>query len=362
MRARSQVQSMVLMSAFQNWHYYCFIGSMNYLLPLLVLLFISTSCSEEARLQNALDGIGEAEAFMSDAVGIAGTKPDVYKDYETVVELANPDQLYQMINDERPVVRIYGFQGMVETNHSETFAAFKQLLPDTTNLSTMSGCIMSSDRVNALATTLLTNDFLKREHYQLQGRERIVFDSLLLFSGHLPMHAWTSALKSIAPVPQHYGAIKKLAHDSAAITARIGLANFQREEDLDFLRSGFSLNEYHVSQAIETIAHFPHPSFSPFLADAQERILKSETYSYNTIELYLTIFQYTSEEIRPFLKVLDNYPDGATKKEHQQSAWVASQLSNDPTKQHLAKAVPLEEYQAANLAWLRSLAKYSSPN
>lgn len=68
-----------------------------------------------------------------------------------------PDQLYGLIDDERAAVRIYGFKGMVETNHPETLTAFKTLCSDTTALTTMFGCIMSTGRINELATDLMAN-------------------------------------------------------------------------------------------------------------------------------------------------------------------------------------------------------------
>ncbi|MFT5998860.1 MAG: hypothetical protein ACI81P_001315 [Neolewinella sp.] len=283
---------------------------MKHLFTLLVMLVMFTSCNQEERLQNAIDGIGEADAFMSDAVGFAGMKPDAYKHYETVRKLASPDQLQQLINDDRPTVRIYGFQGMVETNHSETFTAFRTLVADSTSLSTMRGCLMGSERLNFLAANLLGNDGLKREHYQFKGRERTVFDSLLLFSGYFPMRAWTSSLKTVAPVDQHYEPIKKLAHDSASITARTGLANFQREIDLDFFRSGFSMNKEHrYNNTMDIISRFPHTSFLPFLKKLQRKLLDAGVLSYDFDILYLAIFQYPTEDIKPFLEVLDRHSD-----------------------------------------------------
>ncbi|WP_157472147.1 hypothetical protein [Neolewinella persica] len=334
---------------------------MKHLFTFLTLLVVFTSCSKEARLQNAIDYIGQADAFMGNAVGIAGTKPDVYKSYEQVLKLASPDQLFELINDDRAAVRIYGFQGMVETNHPETFLAFKVLLPDTTTLATMGGCIMSSEHVNLLATNLLISEYSKREFYQLKGRDRIVFDSLILFSGHLPLGRWTQPLESVVPIDQHYKAIKKLAHDSTSITARRGLANFEREADLDFLRSTFSMNEsYDIDHAMEIISRFPHPSFLPFLEDVQVKILEPENSLYDVTNFYLAVFHYPAEDIKPFLEVLNGYPEGVIKKEHQQSAWIAAQLNGDPTKQHLVKAITLDEHKVHQLAWLRSLAKYAN--
>lgn len=336
---------------------------MKHLLTLLLLALIFTSCNSEQRLQNAIDGIGEADAFMSDAVGIAGTKPDVYKNYETILKLASPDQLNKLINDKRPAVRIYGFQGMVETNHPETFSAFKDLVADSTSLTTMSGCFMTSERINTLASDLLGNDGLKKEHYRLKGQERIVFDSLLLFSGYSPLFAWTSSLTTVAPVDQHYETIKRLAHDSASITARIGLANFQREEDVDFLRSGFSMNDsYKYEMTMDIISRFPHPTFLPYLKETQLRLLKAKILTHNSIYLYSAVFHYSTEDVKFFLDTLNNYQHEGKRQEHQQGVWAAALLNNDTSKFHLAKEVHLDEKIASELAWLQGLAKYAHPD
>ncbi|MFK8163732.1 MAG: hypothetical protein AB8H12_14900 [Lewinella sp.] len=334
---------------------------MKHLLPLLLLIMLFTSCSKETQLQNAIDYIGQADAFMGPAVGIIGTKPDVYKSYEQVLKLANHDQLFELINDDRAAVRIYGFQGMVETNHPETFLAFKELVTDSSSITTMRGCIMSSGRINVLATNLLTSNGLRQEHYQLKGQERIVFDSLILFSEHSSLALWTMALETVAPVDEHYQIVKQIAYDSTSISAQIGLANFQREEDIDFFRRGFSMNaEYRYRQTMDIISRFPHPSYLPFLKEFHSKLLKTSTLAYDLDQLYIAIFQYPIESIEPFIMAINAHVDEGSKREHQQSAWIAAQLNGHISRQELVKAVALEEYQSKNLERLKGLAKYSN--
>lgn len=336
---------------------------MKHLLTFLLLVLIFTSCNSEQRLQNAIENIGNEGAFMSSGVGIAGIKPSVYINYERVLALASPDQLRQLINDERPAVRIYGFQGMVETNHPETFQAFRQLLPDTTSLMTMGGCIISSGRINSLAANLLTSEYSKSDFYQLKGHNRIVFDSLLLFSGQLPLERWTNSLETVAPVDQHYEAIKKLALDSNSMSAQLGLANFQREEDIGFFLSNFNISQPHLySQTMEVIFRFPHPSFLKFLKSAQLELSQPTDDYYDFTDLYLALFQYPPETVKFFVEELDTFSNGPFKEEHQQSAWIAAQLTGNSSKQELVKAVVPEEYQVRNLEWLKGLAKYAQSN
>lgn len=349
------------MAGLGSWHYSCFAICIKHLFILLFVLLALTGCSPEQRLESAIDDIGRAASFMGSAVGITGSKPSVYKDYETVLELASPDQLREMVSDNRASVRIYGFQGMVETNHPETFTAFQELLPDTTILSTMGGCIVSSERINSLAARLLTDEYSRKDFFQLKGRERIAFDSFLLFSGHLPLERWTAGLENVAPVSQHYEAIKKLALDSSSVTAKMGLANFQREDDLDFLQQQFSLNDpYDYAQTMEIISRFPHPSYLPYLKDAQQKLLESVDDYYDFMDLYITVFQYPPDTVQLFLEVLENHPDENYREAHLQGAWMAAQLNSNPAKRKLAKSIVIDDYLVHNLAYLQGVVKYAN--
>jgi hypothetical protein len=330
---------------------------------LLLLILVFSSCQPKERLQVAIDYIGQANVFMSETIGLDGLKHDVYKNYETVLALASPDQLHELISDDRAAVRIYGFQGMIESNHPETFTAFKNLVTDSTYLMTVRGDFMNAACINTLAANLLANDGLKREHYQFKGRERIVFDSLLLFSGYLPKIGSTLFHETVAPVDEHYETVRELAYGNHSKNARTGLANFKREADLDFLRSDFSINdESRYRSTMDIIARFPHPDFLPYLKETQLRLLNAKILNYNSIYLYLAILQYSPEDLKPFLEVVDGYQNEEKRQEHQRGAWAAAQLNSDPNKKQLVMAVPLEEEMTSTLAWLQGLAKYSHPD
>lgn len=333
---------------------------MKHLFTIIILCLILAGCSKEARLQRAIDGIGKSNYYMSAAVGITGSKPDEYKHYETIVDLATPQQLQKLILDDHPSVRIYGFQAMVETNHPKTFEAFKLICKDTTALGTMVGCFMSGDQLNSLAVNILENPYKKKHQFKLKGNEKIAFDSLLLFLDELPPQPWSHALSEIFPVEKHYCIVKEFAEEVPGYSATLSLANFQKEEDINLLREGFSFNDpSKYRQTMDIIFRFPHSSFLTYLKSVQEYLLGKHAENYEFTEFYLAVFRYSPSEIQPFLMALKENSDSKTVSRHLQNAWIAAQLNNNPAKRKLARKVSLDDDGLRSLEWFQDMEKYT---
>ena len=219
---------------------------------------------------------------------------------------------------------------------------------------------MSSEQINALAAHILASNYVKTDQYLLVGRDRISFDSIILCSDDFPLRSWSSTISTVAPSGQHYDLIKELAVDSSYMTAWSGLANFNREEDLPLLRENFSFNDRISSTTLDIIFRYPHPSFIAELKLAQNLLLRRKEGYHNFTELYLSVFQYTPEEIIPFLKAIDDYEDQRQANEHREGVWIAAQLHDSTRKRNLAEDIPKELQDKDKLAWWKGLARYAS--
>jgi hypothetical protein len=118
-------------------------------------------------------------------------------------------------------------------------------------------------------------------------------------------------------------------------------------------------DSYKYEMTMDIISRFPHPAVLPYLKETQLRLLKAKILNHNAINFYSAVFKYPTEEIEPFLDILNKHQHEEKKQEHQQGAWAAALLNNDATIFHLVKEAHLEEDMARKLEWLKGLAKYA---
>ncbi|MFN8291930.1 MAG: hypothetical protein U0U70_16850 [Chitinophagaceae bacterium] len=102
----------------------------------------------DPQVKEAIDKLAAANCVDGPAVGIAGTKTDVCKSYEWLVQHAPDTVFINLINHPNPQTRTYAFKALCERKNRETEGIFKSFRSDTTSVCEAEGCIISSAPLN----------------------------------------------------------------------------------------------------------------------------------------------------------------------------------------------------------------------
>jgi len=95
----------------------------------------------------ALDRIDGHDMVSTSSVGLSGEKPDEYKAFERLLELATDEELYTLCSHSSPEVRAYAFWGLAKRNRKDLFELIRQHTSDTAKIYFMSGCQVSETSV-----------------------------------------------------------------------------------------------------------------------------------------------------------------------------------------------------------------------
>lgn len=89
-------------------------------------------------------------------VGYAGQPSEQFEVFERLYTEATESELLELTKHSEPIVRAYSFWGLAKINSNELETTLRQHLNDTTQVLTMSGCIVGIERVNTFMLDVVT--------------------------------------------------------------------------------------------------------------------------------------------------------------------------------------------------------------
>ncbi|RVU01518.1 hypothetical protein EOD41_06010 [Mucilaginibacter limnophilus] len=261
----------------------------------LFLLFLSLSCYAQTTGNNVqlrpdisklAKEIAKENRWMSRAVGYAGTRPAQWDRFEKLREQASPVELRALTGHENPVVRCYAFYALSLSLDTAVYTILLNHLTDTSKVSTLIGCLGSSQKVG---------DFFY-SNAAVSGRQRYAVDSILLFNDSINLYAKWELLNKIKPEQRYYHRIKELALSADYPIAIEALAKYRDTADVEIIKKAFK-KEGCEGYAISAAIAFPAPEFYSYLTASFEEEWSRKSYSYPKWRaLYQALAQYPNEK------------------------------------------------------------------
>lgn len=109
-------------------------------------------------------------------VGIEGSLSDQYLSYEALLKISSKEDLFEMVNTTNPSLRYYGFLGIFNQEREYTLKTLKQLIGDTTKITTHFGCVFDKMTLADLCVNFLL------ETESLSKEEKSKLDKMVLAS------------------------------------------------------------------------------------------------------------------------------------------------------------------------------------
>ena len=111
----------------------------------------------------------------SEYVGFGGTKSDEYKRFQKIKSNATDEELVELINHENPIVRTYGFLGLIEREKMKPSDAFEKALENNESFSKM-----RSDQI--LTSGICTQIYFDLLNRTSKNNQQIkVIDSIIIY-------------------------------------------------------------------------------------------------------------------------------------------------------------------------------------
>ena len=135
-------------------------------------MFLLSSCTD---ISKVVDEIVNRNMMESEYVGFGGTKSDEYKRFLKIKSIATDEELIKLIDHNNPIVRTYGFLGLIERGKLKPSVAFEKALENNESFSKMSADqILPSD-----TCTEIYFDILNRTSKANQQIKEI--DSIIIY-------------------------------------------------------------------------------------------------------------------------------------------------------------------------------------
>ena len=257
----------------------------------------SKSVSEVVR------AIANTNVVMGSAVGYGAQRPEQWDRYAVLRSKATDKELLALTNDTNSVVRCYAFQALVERNRTDIFPILLLHLSDTATVHTLYGCIGDSQKVGDFFLERVTESGANGKFYQLNDKQKVIIDSLLLFEDGNNLEARDKLLATLQPLTQYYVRVRHLAVKENNKPAVLALAKFKRQEDKTLIEELLT-DANDQSYGFAAVVSFPDPSFFPALQQAlKNEATKKTSNGNNRLQLlYDAIVQYKGQPSRELLE------------------------------------------------------------
>lgn len=101
--------------------------------------------------------IAKNNKYESQFTGFAGTPSPQYTRYQNLQKTASREELVELLKHNNPVVRVYSFKALYETDRKLAARYSAGLLNDTIGFITLQGCIAGKDNVKSFVVRMLRN-------------------------------------------------------------------------------------------------------------------------------------------------------------------------------------------------------------
>ena len=276
---------------------------------ILTLLWGLFACKQKhdklssASISEVVKTMAKTNVLMGSAVGYGLQRPEQWDRYVVLRSKATDKELLALTNDTNSVVRCYALQALVERNTTDIFPILLLHLSDTATVHTLYGCIGDSQKVGDFFLEMVRESGNDGKHYQLNNKQKVTIDSLLLFEEGNNLEARDKLLSNVQPLTQYYPRIRHIAVEENNKIAVVALAKFKRQVDKPLIEALLT-DASNQSYGFAAVVNFPDPFFFPTLQKALKNEAAKETSNSNQRLqlLYHAIVQFKDSVSRQLLK------------------------------------------------------------
>lgn len=243
-------------------------------------------------IDEIVEKIAEIDILEDSLVSILGVISIPYVYFKHLCKTASVEKLEELTNHPNFVVQCYAFVALTQKAPDKIFKIIMSKLHITKRIKTMGFDIMSRIRVA---------DFFIYEGIPFLSNEQYNDITNKVLKNNYNLQFKQQCFLDLIPEEKNYEIVKKFAVEFKNSDALVTLAKYQKESDVDVIKS-FSQEE--SWQFYEAIKNFPHPTFWNLLRIIHDRGMgRKGTYPPNLRSLYACIAVYHNTEA---LDVLTN--------------------------------------------------------
>ncbi len=248
---------------------------------IILILIFCTYFSYSQTIEEIVVKLEKNNMLMGSAVGYSAVRPEQYDTFETLLNTANLNDLLLLSKHKNGVIRAYSCWGLSKKYRSEIdWLSFLQpYLYDTQKISTMFGCIVSTENVGDFVLSVC-QDFL--------SDEEISELYYLGITAKSPLYYVSSALMKESFTERFYDPIRAWALDNND-NAKLALAKYQKEQDRELV---LSLREQNESFFFRAVSYYLNDSLKPYFSEYLKSILLKDGYSTTWRYFYSALAQF----------------------------------------------------------------------
>ena len=135
-------------------------------------MLLLSSCTD---ISKVVDEIASHNMMESEYIGFGGSKSDEYKRFQKIKSNATDEELTKLINHKNPIVKTYGFLGLIEREKIKPSDAFGKALENNESFSKM-----NADQI--LGSSICAEIYFDLLNRTSENNQQIkVIDSLIIY-------------------------------------------------------------------------------------------------------------------------------------------------------------------------------------
>ncbi len=286
---------------------------MKQLVTIITLTFTISSFGQNYQFDKAtitsktkqiVSKIEKENMVMSDAVGNAGIRPKQFDNFTELQRSATKKELLELTNHPNGVVRCYSFWALTYDTTINLLPILIKHISDDENVSTMFGCIVSSEKVGDFFINLATPDYVDINSKKLDSSQFTTIDSILIYTPN-NLYAKQDAISRAKLTERFYVRARDLVIKDKNQEALVALAKYQKEQDIPLILKNKIGNKPDDGYffTYQAISEFPHPNFLSLLEQNLKQTLNDDHFSTEWRELYKAIASYKNNKAVELLTI-----------------------------------------------------------
>lgn len=248
--------------------------------------------------------IEKENMLMSSAVGAGGSRPKQFDNFTDLQKKATTFELQELTNHPNGVVRCYSFWALTYDTSISLLPIIIKHIPDEENVSTMFGCIVSSEKVGDFFISLVTPQYVDLNSKKLTSSEYAYLDSILIYTPN-KLYAKENAINRTQLSEASYERVRELVLKENNQSALVTLAKFKRKQDIPLILNNKLTGERYdqLFFTYKAISEFPDNAFLPLLKKSLYEAIDKGAWSTEWRELYKAIASFKNDTALQLLKV-----------------------------------------------------------
>ncbi|OQP68476.1 hypothetical protein [Niastella populi] len=248
--------------------------------------------------------IEKENRLMGSIVGNGGIRPKQFDNFTELQKVATNGELQELTNHPNGVVRCYSFWALTYDTSVNLLPIIIKHIPDDEKVSTMFGCIVSSEKVGDFFISLATPQYVDLDSKKLTPNEFNYLDSLLIYTPN-KLYAKENAINRARLSEASYERVRELVLKENNQSALVTLAKFKRKQDIQLILNNEMTGERYgkLFFTYKAISEFPDNAFLPLLERSLYEAIDKGASSTDWRELYKAIASFKNDAALQLLKV-----------------------------------------------------------